>query len=75
MIYGITAVFIINYMIGCSNSNDLSSTASNHLPSTKSTSSNKIRMEIKFSCGEDGIQKYLDDGWVIIKEDSEKICT
>ena len=36
----------------------------------------KKRMEIKFSCGEEGISKYLDDGWIIIKEDSqEKICT
>ena len=36
----------------------------------------KKRIEIKFSCGEDGISEYLDDGWVIIKEDSqEKICT
>ena len=36
----------------------------------------KIRMEIKFSCGEDGISEYLDDGWTILKEDSqEKICT
>ena len=36
----------------------------------------KKRMEIKFSCGEDGISEYLDDGWIIIKEDSqEKICT
>ena len=34
------------------------------------------RMEIKFSCGEDEISKYLDDGWRILKEDSqEKICT
>jgi len=34
------------------------------------------RMEIKFSCEDDGISKYLEDGWVIIKEDSkEKICT
>ena len=34
------------------------------------------RMEIKFSCGEDGISKYLEDGWIILKEDSrEKICT
>ena len=23
----------------------------------------KKRMEIKFSCGEDGISEYLDDGW------------
>ena len=34
------------------------------------------RMEIKFSCGDDGISEYLDDGWTILKEDSqEKICT
>ena len=38
--------------------------------------SEKKRMEIKFSCGEDGISEYLDDGWSIIREDSqEKICT
>ena len=36
----------------------------------------KQRMEIKFSCGEDGISEYLKDGWIILKEDSqEKICT
>jgi len=40
------------------------------------TNSEKERMEIKFSCGEDGISEYLDDGWNILKEDSqEKICT
>ena len=38
--------------------------------------SEKKRMEIKFSCEEDGISEYLDDGWNILKEDSqEKICT
>ena len=38
--------------------------------------SEKKRMEIKFSCGEDGISEYLDDGWNILKEDSqEKICS
>tara|TARA_B100001248_G_C27348620_1_gene440100 strand:- start:924 stop:1295 length:372 start_codon:yes stop_codon:yes gene_type:complete len=36
----------------------------------------KKRMEIKIACGEDDITKYLDDGWIILKEDSqEKICT
>ena len=40
------------------------------------TSINKKRIEIKFSCGEDGISEYTDDGWIILKEDSqEKICT
>ena len=38
--------------------------------------SDKKRLEIKFSCGEDRISEYLDDGWNIIREDSqEKICT
>ena len=38
--------------------------------------SKKKRIEIKFSCVENGISDYLDDGWIIIKEDSqEKICT
>ncbi len=40
------------------------------------SSSEKKRMEIKFSCGEDDISEYLDDGWNILKEDTqEKICT
>ena len=38
--------------------------------------SDKERMEINFSCGDDGISKYLNDGWIIIKESTqEKICT
>ena len=38
--------------------------------------SEKKRMEISFSCGEDGISEYLDNGWTILKEDyQEKICT
>ena len=42
----------------------------------KDTKSEKKRLEIKFSCGEDGISDYLNDGWIILKEDSrEKICT
>ena len=42
----------------------------------ENTNSGKKRIEIKFSCGEDGITEYLDDGWIILKEDSqEKICT
>ena len=40
------------------------------------SNSEKKRMEVKFSCGEEGISEYLDDGWNILKEDSqEKICT
>ncbi len=40
------------------------------------TNSEKKRIEIKLSCGEDDISEYLDEGWIILKEDSqEKICT
>ncbi len=42
----------------------------------KNVNLEKKRMEIKFSCGEDGISEYLDDGWIILKEDfQEKVCT
>ena len=42
----------------------------------ENSDSSKERMEIKFSCGETGISQYLDDGWIILKENSqEKICT
>ena len=42
----------------------------------ETNNSDKQRMEIKFSCGDEGITKYLDEGWIILKEDSqEKICT
>ena len=42
----------------------------------ETTISEEKRMEIKFSCGEDGISEYLNNGWIIIKEDTqEKICT
>ena len=38
--------------------------------------SEKKRIEIKFYCGIGDISEYLDDGWIILKEDSlEKICT
>ena len=42
----------------------------------ESSDSENKKMQIKFSCGDNGISKYLDDGWIILKEDSqEKICT
>ena len=42
----------------------------------ENTYSEKKIMEIKFSCGDDGISEYLKDGWIVLKEDSqEKICT
>ena len=35
---------------------------------------NRKKMEVKFSCGENGISEYFDTGWIIFKKDSrEKI--
>tara|TARA_B100001093_G_scaffold492428_1_gene533544 strand:+ start:157 stop:507 length:351 start_codon:yes stop_codon:yes gene_type:complete len=36
----------------------------------------KSKMEVRFSCGEDGISEFLEDGWIISEEyTEEKICT
>ena len=36
----------------------------------------KEKMEVRYSCGEDEISEFLNDGWIIVKEFSEeKICT
>ena len=36
----------------------------------------KSKMEVRFSCGEDGISEFLNDGWIISEEyTEEKICT
>jgi hypothetical protein len=42
----------------------------------ETNNSEKKRMEIKFSCGDNGISEYLEDGWTILKENSQEIiCT
>ena len=36
----------------------------------------KNKLEVRYSCGEDGITEFLDEGWNIVEEYSEeKICT
>ena len=36
----------------------------------------KSKLEVRFSCGEDGISEFLNDGWIISEEyTEEKICT
>ena len=36
----------------------------------------KSKLEVRYSCGEDGISEFLNDGWIITKEyTEEKICT
>ena len=70
-------LLIIFFLTSCKTSINKESPEINLEESTQENEiSESQRMEIKFSCGEDGISKYLDDGWIILKEDSqEKICT
>ena len=68
---------ILIFLISCKTSTNKENPLTNpEGDNNKNTNLEKKRMEIKFSCGDDGILEYLDDGWIILKEYSqEKICT
>ena len=68
---------ILIFLTSCRTSINKDSIIDNSEESTyENNNLEKKKMEIKFSCGEDGISEYLDDGWIILKEESqEKICT
>ncbi len=70
-------LLIILFLTSCKSSNNKDSNINNlEEDFNKTTSLDKKRMEVKFSCEENGISDYLNDGWVILKEESqEKICT
>ena len=70
-------ILIAIFLISCKTSTNKESPINNLEKNIEqNTNSEKKRMEIKFSCGEEGISEYLDNGWNILKEDSqEKICT
>ncbi len=70
--------FIVTFLAACKTSINEDNPLFNSEENTNEIKKNseKKKMELKFSCGEDGISEYLDDGWIIVKEDSqEKICT
>ena len=70
-------LFITFFLISCKSSINKESPRNNYEDNNlKNTNSENKRLEIKFSCGDDGISEYLDAGWIILEEDSkEKICT
>ena len=74
----VTQIFLISIFLSSCSSSIIEESPVNNLDENinSNTNSEKKRMEIKFSCGENGISEYLDDGWIILKEESqEKICT
>ena len=45
-------------------------------PKSEQIKTEKNKMEVRFSCGENEISEYINDGWIIVEEYSEeKICT
>jgi len=68
---------ILIFLTSCRTSiNKDNSTINSEENIIENINTSKKRMEVKFSCGENGISKYLEDGWTILKEDSqEKVCT
>ena len=60
-------ILIAIFLISCKTSTNKEYPINNlEKNNEENTNSEKKRMEIKFSCGEDGISEYLDDGWNII---------
>ena len=70
-------ILMASFLISCRTSTNKDNPTTNLEKNIEDNpNSEKKRMEIKFSCEEDGISEYLDDGWNILKEESqEKICT
>ena len=62
-------ILIAIFLISCRTSTNKEYPANNFEKNIDDNpNSEKKRMEIKFSCGENGISEYLDDGWNILKE-------
>ena len=69
--------FVIVFLTSCKTSVDKEKLIKNPKETEiENITSSKNKMEVKYSCENDGIKEYLDDGWIIIEEYSEeKICT
>ena len=67
---------VLIFLTSCKSSINENLPINNEENINKKTNLEKKRMEVKFSCGDDGISEYLDNGWTILKEDSkDTICT
>ena len=74
----ISQIFLISIFLSSCRTLNIEEDPSKSLKKNNTENSNleKKKLKIKFSCGENGISEYLDDGWKISKEDSqEKVCS
>ena len=45
-------------------------------PKSQPIKTAKSKMEVRYSCGEDEISEFINDGWIIVEEyTEEKVCT
>ena len=69
-------ILIAIFLSSCKSATNEEFPITNSEENNKNIYPEKKRIEMKFSCEEDGISEYLDDGWIILKENSQKkICT
>ena len=70
-------VFILIFLNGCKTSVDKETLINESEKQTSDViTTNKNKMEVRVSCGDGDISKFLNDGWIVAEEYSEeKICT
>ena len=68
--------FLLIFMSACKTINNNSPLNNTEEQEKKNVIPEKTKLEIRVSCGEGGIEEYLNDGWIILEEYTEdKICT
>tara|TARA_S200000501_G_scaffold372577_1_gene417857 strand:+ start:175 stop:525 length:351 start_codon:yes stop_codon:yes gene_type:complete len=70
-------IIILVTIASCKTSNDNKESIKNSdEPKSEQINIAKSKIELRYSCGEDGVSEFLNDGWVIVEEyTEEKICT
>ena len=65
-------ILIAIFLSSCKSATNEEFPITNSEENNKNIYPEKKRIEMKFSCEEDGISEYLHDGWIILKENSQK---
>ena len=70
-------ILLLLFITSCKTKNDkVDLKKDSEIQKSDQIRSAKSKMEVRYSCGEDEISKFLNDGWIIVEEYSEeKVCT